>query len=101
MSITRRQLLIGTAAAGAAAVAGKVVLAGDPDHSTVPTSASSLDPAKGILVLLTLYGGNDGLNTVVPAHDAAYRGPRGPLALDESKVLPLGEGLSLHPSLPV
>ena len=27
------------------------------------------DPAAGVLVLVTLYGGNDGLNTVVPVGD--------------------------------
>ena len=27
-----------------------------------------LDPADGILVIVTLYGGNDGLNTVIPAY---------------------------------
>ncbi|MFZ0666268.1 MAG: DUF1501 domain-containing protein [Acidimicrobiales bacterium] len=54
----------------------------------------------GPLVLVTLYGGNDGLNTVIPYQDPAYESARGPLALDASTVLPLSEGFGLHPSMP-
>jgi uncharacterized protein (DUF1501 family) len=51
-------------------------------------------------VLLFCYGGNDGLNTVVPYTDAAYRTNRGVLALDEAGgVHPIGSGFGLHPSL--
>jgi len=39
------------------------------------------------LVLVTLYGGNDGLNTVIPYQDPAYAAARGPLAIDPSSVL--------------
>ncbi len=52
------------------------------------------------LVLLTLYGGNDGMNTVIPYQDPAYASYRGQLAIKESTVLPLGEGFGLHPALP-
>ncbi len=54
----------------------------------------------GRLVLVTLYGGNDGMNTVIPYQDPAYAPLRGPLAIDPSTVLPLGEGFGLHPSMP-
>ncbi len=53
----------------------------------------------GTLVLITLYGGNDGLDTVVPAADPAYQKARGALAIEEHDALPLADGLSLHPSL--
>jgi uncharacterized protein (DUF1501 family) len=52
------------------------------------------------LVLLTLYGGNDGLNTVIPYENPAYAAARGPLAIDPTTVLPLGDGYGLHPSMP-
>jgi len=52
------------------------------------------------LVLVTLYGGNDGLNTVVPYQDPAYAASRGALALEASSVLPLAEGFGLHPGMP-
>ena len=53
----------------------------------------------GRLVLVTLYGGNDGLNTVVPIGDPHYQAGRGPLALAPDSVLPLRDGFGLHPSL--
>jgi uncharacterized protein (DUF1501 family) len=51
------------------------------------------------LVLITLYGGNDGLNTVIPYQDPNYARYRGALAVADAAVLPLGEGYGLHPSL--
>jgi uncharacterized protein (DUF1501 family) len=59
-----------------------------------------LPPGSGVLVMLTMYGGNDGLNTVIPAADAAYQDARPELAYAESEVLPLGDGLGLNPGLP-
>jgi uncharacterized protein (DUF1501 family) len=52
------------------------------------------------LVLVTLYGGNDGLNSVIPYTDSAYESARGPLAVDPSSVLPLGDGFGLNPAMP-
>jgi len=52
------------------------------------------------LVLVTLYGGNDGLNTVIPYQDPAYAAARGTLAVAPSAVLPLDEGFGLHPGMP-
>ncbi|MBE0609062.1 MAG: hypothetical protein IH609_06770, partial [Dehalococcoidia bacterium] len=54
---------------------------------------------KKILVLVQLAGGNDGLNTLVPSADPAYRSSRTTLAVPEADVLPLAEGFGLHPSL--
>lgn len=66
---------------------------------TAPSSTAT--PADGpILVLVTLYGGNDGLNTVVPYQDPSYPSARGSMALDLNTVLPLSDGLALHPSMP-
>ena len=58
--------------------------------------AGATGPTDRTLVLVTLYGGNDGLNTVVPYQDSAYAAARGLLAVDPSSVLPLGEGYGLH-----
>ena len=52
------------------------------------------------LVLLTLYGGNDGLNTVIPYLNPVYASARGALAVEPSTVLPLSEGFGLHPGMP-
>ena len=48
---------------------------------------------------MTLYGGNDALNTVVPIGDAGYAAQRGALALDPAQVHTLSDGFALHPSL--
>lgn len=93
--LNRRRFLawagMGTAAAAAASV-GWMELA----DRTVTTP---LPPGAPVLVLVTLYGGNDGLNTVVPAADGAYRSARPDLAYDEGEVLDVGEGLGLNPGL--
>jgi uncharacterized protein (DUF1501 family) len=67
-----------------------------PAPSGAPTS---LTHGQGIVVLVTLYGGNDGLSTVAPVADPAYARLRGALALDPAKALPLDDGLALAPEL--
>ena len=52
-----------------------------------------------ILVIVTLNGGNDGLNTVVPYLDPIYKSLRPQLAYKEDQVLPIGEGLALNGSM--
>jgi len=64
-----------------------------------PTNGTLASTARR-LVLVTLYGGNDGLNTVVPSGDPHYVASRGGLADDPTALLPLTDGYSLHPSLP-
>ncbi|GGO97103.1 DUF1501 domain-containing protein [Wenjunlia tyrosinilytica] len=54
---------------------------------------------RPVLVVVTLYGGNDGLSTVVPYTDGRYHDARAALAYDESEVLPLGEELGLNASM--
>jgi uncharacterized protein (DUF1501 family) len=53
----------------------------------------------GILVMIQLSGGIDGLNTLVPIADPAYAAKRGALALTPDKVLPIDDGMALHGSL--
>lgn len=52
-----------------------------------------------ILVILQMAGGNDGLNTVVPASNDYYHRARPRIGLAESKVLRLNGEVGLHPSL--
>jgi len=56
-------------------------------------------PDQRVLVLIQLAGGNDGLNTVVPYAEDAYRRARPALAIGEGSVLKLNEQFGLHPSL--
>ena len=52
-----------------------------------------------ILVIVTLSGGNDGLNTVVPYLDPLYKSLLPQLAYKEDQVLPIGDGLALNGSM--
>lgn len=53
-----------------------------------------------LLVVVTLFGGNDGLNTVVPYTDSTYLARRGSLVLNPGQVLPLTATKGLHANLP-
>ena len=108
MPITRRQFVLGGLGAGVAGAAGLSLANrdGQPRQSAAPapgpgsTPPTSTAPLKdGILVLLTLYGGNDGLNTVIPYENGSYLGGRATLGYQPEQVLPIGDGLGLHPNL--
>ncbi|MBV5247046.1 DUF1501 domain-containing protein [Mycolicibacterium sp. PAM1] len=53
----------------------------------------------GIVVLITLYGGNDGLNTVIPLNDNAYQDARPDLAYAAGDALKLDETYGLNPGM--
>ncbi len=97
-ALTRRRFLLASGVAGGAALAaGAGALSRHDLHHAAATAPLPAD--SGILVLVTLYGGNDGLNTVIPAADSAYQSARPGLAYTESEVLDLGDGLGLNPSM--
>ena len=52
-----------------------------------------------IVVLVELSGGNDGLNTVIPIEDDAYRSLRPRLAISKDDALKLDRGMAFHPAL--
>jgi uncharacterized protein (DUF1501 family) len=52
-----------------------------------------------VLVVLELTGGNDGLNTVVPYRDDAYRKHRRRLAVPAASVLKIDDRIGFHPAL--
>jgi uncharacterized protein (DUF1501 family) len=62
--------------------------------------ADPIGPRDGVLVVLTLAGGNDGLNTVVPTGNGAYYDNRKGLSIPASAALDIGNGFGLHPNLP-
>ena len=96
--LTRRRFLTatGVTAAGALAVGATQV-----DWADLLDAAQTdpLDPHAGVLVVVTLYGGNDGLNTVIPASDPAYQNARHELAYKPNEVLDLGSGVGLNPGM--
>ncbi len=96
----RRQFLAGALATGALGAMHHGLgssLSRSLGRTITPGATSS--PSGRTLVLLTLYGGNDGLSTVVPYSDPAYLQQRGVVAIPESSVLQIGQGFGLHPSL--
>jgi uncharacterized protein (DUF1501 family) len=98
MPITRRQFVLGGLGAGVAGAAG-LSISRQPGPKRAAPSSSTPPLNDGILVLLTLYGGNDGLNTVIPYENGSYLGGRATLGYQPDQVLPLGDGLGLHPNL--
>ena len=99
--LTRRGFIAASGVVGAAGVAGASSWAALSQTAGTrnPQSAHSPSNRTGTLVLVTLYGGNDGLDTIIPAADPAYRQARGDAAVAETDAHPLADGLSLHPAL--
>jgi uncharacterized protein (DUF1501 family) len=69
-------------------------------HDPSAWAAGPVGPTDGILVVIGMYGGNNGLNTVVPVNDGRYYDMHGPLAIPAAETLPLGNGAGLNPNLP-
>jgi len=97
-SLTRRKFLItsGVVAGGAlAAGAGVLTFADLLATADDPSRA----PGDRTLVVVTLYGGNDGLATVVPYADNAYHDARPGLSYTAEQVLRIDDRTGLNPSL--
>lgn len=103
-SISRRQFIAGTAGVGLAggaalAVAHHPFARAAKAGVTRSAAPPKVTPGHGILVLLTLYGGNDGENTVIPYRDPAYLAGRPTLGYQPNEVIALDNELALHPNM--
>jgi uncharacterized protein (DUF1501 family) len=96
--INRRKFLIASVGAGAAGLLTGVASCSWSDVQK-HTEQQKLPDAAGVLVIVTLYGGNDGLSTVIPVADNAYHDARPELAYAAEEVLPLDPQLGLNPAL--
>lgn len=86
-----------------AAVSGLAVVA-NPEHvfarALAQTPLPGLPGSQGrCLVLINLYGGNDGLNCVVPHGDDRYYQLRQGLAIDRGSVLAIDKNVGLNPGM--
>ena len=96
--VNRRKFLIASAGVGALGLLSGAVAVSWPDLQRAAQDRP-LTEGSGILVIVTLYGGNDGINTVIPYADNAYHDARPELAYAPSDVLHLNEQCGLSPAL--
>ena len=99
MSVTRRDFIKKSATTVAVGLAvppwlAKMVWADSVADNALTTSGLT---AGRSLVVIQLTGGNDGLNTVVPYADPAYRKARPVIAHGDDKVLRLNDHVGLSP----
>ncbi|HET7725289.1 MAG TPA: DUF1501 domain-containing protein [Propionibacteriaceae bacterium] len=96
--LTRRGFLQASGVVGAAAL-----LAGSAGCTwrDVARAASTnpLPSGTPVLVLVTMYGGNDWLNTVIPVGDPAYHDARPDMSYTPDEVLALDDVSGLNPGL--
>ena len=52
-----------------------------------------------VLAVLSLSGGNDGLNCVIPRNNGLYRDFRPTLAVPEDQIIPITDELGFHPTM--
>mgnify|MGYP002655357932 CR=1 FL=1 len=97
---TRRRFLqaIGAGVFGGAAVGS---IAGEFFGGDIPEAwaGSPIGPNDGILVVVTLYGGYDGLNTFVPYGDGNYQSRRPNVAIPAQQVLAVDGNVGFAPQL--
>jgi uncharacterized protein (DUF1501 family) len=77
--INRRRFLIASAGVGAAGLLSTAVAVNWHDLMRAAQDRPLSDNA-GVLMIVTLYGGNDGINTLIPYADNAYHDARPELA---------------------
>ena len=97
---TRRTFLqaIGAGVFGGAAVGtiGPEFFGGDIPEAWAGTPIGAND---GIVIVVTLYGGNDGLNTFVPYGDGQYYAQRANIAIPQNQVLAVNSMVGFAPQL--
>ena len=61
-------------------------------------AAPPVGPNEGILLIVGMYGGNDGFNTLVPFTDSSYYTQHGSLAIPGAETLPLNGRVGPQPT---
>ena len=94
-TLTRRKFLQLSGAATVGAAAPLLTL----EDIAAAAATRPLPLGTPILIVVTLYGGNDGLNTVVPYTDPIYFSSRPDISYAADKVLKLDDQLGLNPAM--
>ena len=99
MLISRRQFLKTGMVAVPAAAAMPAVFSRAVAAAVHEQPAAAAPMGNRTLVIVQMAGGNDGLNTVVPANDGRYYELRGSLAIPQDDVVPIDGQVGFHPAL--
>ena len=97
-NLSRRKFLLASAGVGAAGLLSSACSVSWPQLMREAQQRPLAD-GSGVLVILTMYGGNDGINTVIPYADNTYHDARPELAYAPGDVLHLDDQLGLNPAL--
>jgi len=95
-TITRRKFLKLTAGSMAAGASASLLSVDEIAQAAISRPLAAGTP---ILVMVTLYGGNDGLNTVIPYTDPIYFSSRPEISYSPETMLPLDAELALNPAM--
>lgn len=95
-TVTRRKFLKLTSGAIAVGAAAPLLSISEIAQAAIDRPLPANTP---ILVVITLYGGNDGLNTVIPYTDPIYFSARPDISYKPEVVLPLDAELALNPAM--
>jgi uncharacterized protein (DUF1501 family) len=100
----RRFLQLVGLGVGAGALAGPASSLLDlslPGSDPSVWAAGPAGPNDGVLIVIGMFGGNDGLNTVVPINDQLYYGQHRGLAIRPENTLPIDSATGLNAELTV
>ena len=102
-TLDRRRFLqlvgLGVGAGALAGPAGSLLDLSLPGLDPSVWAAGPAGPNDGVLIVIGMFGGNDGLNTVVPINDQQYYGQHRTLAIRPEATLPIDAATGLHPEL--
>ncbi len=100
----RRTFLQTSSVIAASTIAAPYILKGEDLVNYLPNQSFGFDENDNVLIIIELFGGNDGLNTIIPLHDdvseTAYLDLRPNIGITKDHAVQWGnKPLYLHPAL--